>query len=259
MSASEGPFAQTQRQLGRTQEDRPPGARDAPVTTILIALNTVIFVLEELWGGSEATRTLVRMGAIFSDAPSALLWPSLLSYGYLHIGPLHIFMNMFGLWNIGRSLEPLLGPSRFFLLYTLSLLGGGLAIALSPNPHVTAGASGALFGLLGAICALLIRRYRLSRSELERRGIRGSIGRMLLPNVLISLLPGVSFMGHAGGLLIGALFMARTLLGVADPQREWSSSRRSRGVDLAAAGLAVLTVAAVGWVWWSYTPWLAHR
>ncbi len=258
-SMSEGPFAQTQRELGRTQESTIPGARDAPITTALIVINVLVFALEEMWGGSETTRTLVGMGAIFSDGPAGLRWATLLSYGYLHIGPLHIGMNMFGLWNIGRMLEPLLGPSRFFVLYTLSLLGGGLAIALSPTPHITAGASGALFGLLGAVCALLLRRYRNSRSAPERKVLRGFIGRMLLPNVLISLLPGVSFLGHAGGLVIGALFMARSLVGPADPRAALSSPKGAAPLDAFAVLLALFTLGAVAWQWWSFAPWAAYK
>lgn len=252
---SDGPFAQTQRELGRMQQNTIPGARDAPITTALIVVNVLIFALEETWGGSETTRTLVRMGAIFSDDPAGLRLATLMTYGYLHIGPLHIGMNMFGLWNIGRMLEPLLGPSRFFLLYTLSLLGGGIAIALSPTPHITAGASGALFGLLGAICALLLRRYRNSRSAPERKVIRGWLGRMLLPNVLISLLPGVSFLGHAGGLLIGALFMARSLVGPADPRAALAVRERSVPADISAVLLLLLTLGALAWQWWSFAPW----
>src|SRR5690349_20852354 len=147
----------------RSRPSPPSGVRQAPITAALIATNAIVFALEEQWGGSHATETLVRMGAVFPPATGLLRWASLLAYGYLHIGTLHIGMNMLGLWNIGRSLEPLLGGSRFFILYTLSLIGGGIAIRLSPSPGVTAGASGALFGLLGAICAILWRRYRDAR------------------------------------------------------------------------------------------------
>lgn len=231
---------------------RTPGARDAPITTALIVVNVLVFMLEENWGGSDVTATLVRMGAIYRDEAEVLRAATLLSYGYLHIGALHIGMNMFALWNIGRLLEPVLGSARFFVLYSLSLLGGGAAIMASPAPHVTAGASGALFGLLGAICALLWRRYRNARFGDERRVILGSIGRLLLPNVVISLLPGVSLLGHAGGLVVGALFTAPFFAGKGQLPRTPERSVLMIGLALV---LGLLTVFAVGSVWLYFQPW----
>lgn len=230
------------------------GAREAPITTALVALNVIVFALEEQWGGSHRTETLVRMGAIFPPATGLARWASMLAYGYLHVGGLHIGMNMFALWNIGRMLEPSLGSGRFFTLYTLSLLGGGIAIQLSPAPHVTAGASGAIFGLMGAICAILWRRYRSARHDEERRSIRGSIGGLLLPNVVISLLPGVSLLGHVGGLLVGAGYYAisvgtRSERGLPRP-REGAA-----GATWTALLLAALTLLCIAWLWWALQPW----
>lgn len=228
--------------------------RAAPITSTLIALNVLVFGLEAVWGGSRMTVTLLRMGAISPVSTGLPHLASLIAYGYLHFGPAHIAMNMFALYSLGRTLEPILGSSRFFVLYTLSLFGGGVAIASSSVPHVTAGASGAIFGLLGALCALLWQRYRSVRIEEERRAIRGLLGRLLLPNVIISLLPGVSLLGHAGGLIVGAAFSApflRARLG-ARPLRE---DQGSGGMRASAVALAVLTLLCVAGVWWSLQPW----
>ena len=227
-------------------------ARALPITTSLIALNSLVFALESAWDGGRPTVTLVRMGAIHPASAGLLHWTSFMAYGYLHIGLAHIGMNMFALYSLGRVLEPLLGGGRFFVLYTLSLLGGGMAIALSTAPHVTAGASGAIFGLLGAICALLWQRHRSAHLDEERRAIRGLLGRLLLPNVIISLLPGVSLLGHAGGLIVGAAFSAPFLRArlAGRPHGE-----RSPAMNAAAIALAVLTLLCVAWIWWVLQPW----
>jgi membrane associated rhomboid family serine protease len=241
--------------LAREAQPQPPQARDVPVTTALIVVNVLVFMLEETWGNSQSVSTLLRMGAIYRGTPDYFHWATCVSYGYLHIGVIHLGVNMFALWNIGRLLEPLLGKSRFFVLYTLSLVGGGIAISLSPTPHVTAGASGALFGLLGAVCALLYRRYRNARLPLERREIGGLLGRLLVPNLLISLLPGVSLLGHAGGLVVGAVFVARTFLKPSQLHAPLPTPRRSRSLDALALALLLLTLGSVASVWLSHEPW----
>lgn len=242
-----------------TQAGPPPQAarasRGAPVTILLIAVNIGIFALEELWGGSTRSSTLVRMGAVFKGAPEPLSWLSTVSYGYLHIGVLHLGMNMLGLWSMGRALESMLGSARFFALYALSGLGGGIAISTASDAHVTAGASGALFGLLGAACGPLIARYRAAFFDAERRQIRSILGQILLPNVLISLLPGVSFLGHLGGFLVGALFAARMLLRRGGGKKPVQPATGSLGLTVFALLLAALTVASLGLIWSAYEPW----
>jgi membrane associated rhomboid family serine protease len=228
--------------------------RALPITSTLIALNIAVFGLELAWGGSSFAVTLVRMGAISPVSTGLLHAASLIAYGYLHFETLHIAMNMLALYSLGRTLEPMLGGSRFFVLYTLSLLGGGVAIAASPGPRVTVGASGAIFGLLGAVCALLWQRYRSVRSEEERRAIRSLVGGLLVPNVIISLLPGVSLLGHVGGFVVGAafgmVFVRARVVG-----RPLHEARGSAAMKTAAVALAMLTLLCVAGVWWSLQPW----
>ncbi len=233
------------------------GARRAPVSAALVAINVAIYGLEELWGGGNGA-TLVRMGALYNGDPALLRWERLVTYGYLHGGPLHVGMNMLALWSLGRALEPVLGASRFFTLYTLSLLGGGVAIALSPKLQLTVGASGAIFGLLGAVCAVYLRRYRQNDSESERRAIRGSIGRLLLPNLMISLLPQVSLLGHGGGLVVGGVYMQMAIWRFARDKaraQEHTASGRAFNVTLLAAACVALTLYCLAAVWITYTPW----
>lgn len=223
--------------------------RAAPITSALIAVNVLVFGLQAVWGDAGRTVTLVRMGAISPLTTGFVQLASLITYGYLHTGAVHIGMNMLALYSLGRTLEPILGSSRFFVLYTLSLVGGGVAIASSSAPHVTAGASGAVFGLLGALCVLLWQRYRSLRVESERRTIRSLLGRLLLPNVLISLLPGVSLLGHAGGFVVGAGFIA-PFVRARLTDRPGSATMKNTAI-----ALATLTLLCIAGVWASLQPW----
>jgi membrane associated rhomboid family serine protease len=201
--------------------------RDPYVTWALIVINVVIF-LPVLGGRNES----VALGLSGPDVASGDWW-RIVSSGFLHFDVLHIGFNMALLFWLGQTLEPAIGRIRFALLYAVSLLAGSLGVlVLQPNA-LTGGASGAVFGLMGA--AVLV---------LRRRGVdpmQSGLGGLLLINLLFSFRPGVSIGGHlgglAGGLLAGAIFTATD----DDPQR--------RRLGAVAAGLVALGVAGVSlWV-----------
>lgn len=236
-----------------------PASLPRPVTKALLVANLVVFLFEELWGGSQSVDTLVRMGAVFSRTSPVFEWTRCLAYGYLHIGPVHLLMNMTALWVMGSTIEPMLGPARFFVLYTGAVIGGGVAVALSGSATVTAGASGGLFGLLGAEVGIFLVLSRHVRSPSERAAMKQQILRILLPNVLISLLPGVSFLGHAGGFAAGFGFFALGLHRL--PQVVRAEGGRVAVVSdpifrSLALVLLVLTVASIGSIVWAYEPFL---
>ena len=83
-------------------------------------------------------------------------WWRLLTAGFLHIGPIHLLFNMLALWVLGRDMEAVLGHGRFLAVYLISLLGGSAAVMLfyAPSSEV-AGASGAVFGLMGGLAVVL--------------------------------------------------------------------------------------------------------
>ena len=114
---------------------------------------------------------------------------------FLHYGPLHLLMNMWALWVLGRSLEGVLGPVRFLILYLVSGLGGGVAAYLFSPAAQTAGASGAIFGLFAALFVVM---RRLGRDT-------SSVVPILVINIAISFAPGISLAGHLGGLVTGAV------------------------------------------------------
>ncbi|MSZ65227.1 MAG: rhomboid family intramembrane serine protease, partial [Actinobacteria bacterium] len=123
-------------------------------TNAIIATNVGLYV----WGILNSFAATSRGGITDYEARLGLMrqfidageWYRLISSGFLHFGILHVAMNMFLLLQLGRMLEPLLGPGKFGLIYFVSLLGGSAgALLLSPNAF-TGGASGAVFGVMAA-------------------------------------------------------------------------------------------------------------
>jgi len=120
---------------------------------------------------------------------------------FFHGSPLHIIFNMYALYNVGRQIERPLGYARFLMIYFFSGVAGGFASFLF-TPSYSLGASGAVFGLIGALAVFLFRHSRLL----------GPVGRSMLYNVLfiimmnlvISFSPGIDLWGHIGGLAAGA-------------------------------------------------------
>ena len=130
--------------------------RWCPVTMILLFVNFAnLLAVMVLFGPKQLlapdAEMLLRMGALNPYLFYAGEHWRLITYGYLHIGLMHIAFNMFSLSQVGTALEEAIGASRLFVVYTLSLIGGGLADVMWRGPAIMniAGASGALFGLIG--------------------------------------------------------------------------------------------------------------
>ena len=177
-------------------------------------------------GGSRLFNDFALWGPGIAD--DGQYW-RLVTGGFLHANLLHIFFNMYLLWILGQMLEPMLGSGRFAALYFTALLWGSFgALLLTPDAH-TVGASGAVFGLMGAAAV-----------ELRSRGInpfKTDIGMLIIFNLGLSfVLSGISIGGHIGGLVGGAV--AGMAIGYAD-------RRRSRALGYAACALLML-VAVVG-------------
>jgi membrane associated rhomboid family serine protease len=179
------------------------------VTYALIAINVIAFLASGQFGfGSNGGgTTLWNKGALFGPAvhDGHDYW-RLVTSGFLHAGLLHIAFNMYLLYLLGQMLEPALGSWRFGVLYMTSLLAGSFG-ALVVSPHsVTVGASGAVFGLMGAAFA-----------EQRRRGIdpfQTGIGGLIAINLVFSFaFSGISIGGHIGGLIGGVLAGAAFELG----------------------------------------------
>lgn len=166
----------------------------------LIGINVAVYLLQLAQGAPiEANRgSIFENGALYGPLVADGEWWRLLSAAFLHYGPLHLAMNMFVLYLFGPTLEGVLGSARFLLLYfAAGLAGSAGALLLSSPTAVTVGASGAIYGLFGAILLL------------ERQGtyvFGGSVLPLLVVNLAITFfVPGISIGGHLGGLAGGAL------------------------------------------------------
>jgi membrane associated rhomboid family serine protease len=208
-----------------------PGGR--PVATgALIVLNVAVFAWTVVTAGSVMANAGAPLFDEWALVPGAVAngeWWRLLTAGFLHFGPIHLLFNMMALWVIGRDVESALGHGRFLAVYLVSLLGGSTAVMLLTAPGANvAGASGAVFGLMGAL-AVLLRRLRIPL---------GQVGGLIAVNLAITfLLPGISVAGHLGGLAIGAA--ATAALVHAPPQR------RTAVQTAALVGIALVLLVAV--------------
>jgi membrane associated rhomboid family serine protease len=181
----------------RTVRSR-PGAPS--VTLALVGINVVVFIAELLTGGQGlggVSGVVVDKGDLYGPAivHQHQYW-RLVTSGFLHEGFLHLLFNMFFLWIMGPQLEPAIGRFNFAVVYFVSLLAGSFgALLFQPNVH-TLGASGALFGILGALMVIA-----------HDRGIsiwRSGLGPILLINILFSLaVRNISIGGHLGGFVGG--------------------------------------------------------
>jgi membrane associated rhomboid family serine protease len=154
----------------------------------------------------------------------------LVTGGFLHItNPLHLLFNMYILYWLGQMLEPSLGHVRFLALYFTSLLAGAFgALLLAPADQATVGASGAVFGLMGAA-------FVLQRAQ-GINPMQSGLGPVIILNLFLSVLvPGVSIGGHLGG-LVGGVLVALAL-------QYLPALRRSQA--LAVAGCALIAAVAV--------------
>jgi membrane associated rhomboid family serine protease len=180
-------------------QQRSSGAR--PVTKAIVAVNVGIYLLQLAMGApidTDAGR-IWENGVLYGPAVANGDWYRLLSAAFLHYGPIHLAMNMLAVWWLGGLLEDAIGSLRYGLLYVVSGLAGSAgALLLSPD-GLTAGASGAVFGILGA--ALVLERQRTFV-------FGGAAITLLVLNLAFTFaIPGISIGGHLGGLAGGALAM----------------------------------------------------
>lgn len=167
-----------------------PG-NDPIVTKAIIGINVLVFLAFNASGARDINDLVVN--GLFIDQLNEP-W-RVITGGFGHVSAIHLGMNMFALWSLGRMLERSLGPKVFAAAYMASLIGGSfLAILFDPRQSGL-GASGAIFGLLGlVVLALRSRGIGLKQSGL---------GRVLMINLFISFLPFVSLWAHAGGFFVG--------------------------------------------------------
>ena len=178
------------------------------VTQVLIGLNILAFLAVVARGGTLTSGggpltddlALVGAGRFVAGGPVVGVasgeWYRLVTGGFMHAGIIHIGMNMLVLWLVGSQLERVLGHARYLALYFACLLAGSFAVMLASPGDLTVGASGAIFGLFGAMFAFQ-----------RDRGInpmQSGLGGLIILNLVITFaIPGIAIAGHIGGLLGG--------------------------------------------------------
>ncbi len=184
---------------------RPPGMAiplSRPLfTQVFLGINVVVWLAEMVFGGSQNTQTLIRFGAKVNDLIVQGEYWRLLTATFLHAGIAHLALNMYALLALGLEVERLFGRSRFLVLYLLAGLYGSM-LSFDFGAPISVGASGAIFGLAGALMAFLgLRRKMLGK--LGRQQFI-NITAIIAINLFIGFsLPGIDNLGHLGGLIAG--------------------------------------------------------
>jgi len=182
------------------------------ITRFLIAINVIAYLWEIKVGGpgmlsafgtssAGMNRVLIAGGLI----PAAVLqyhqWWRIITGAFLHGGLLHIGVNMMSLWFLGRFIEFAMGSWRTLLVYMVSLVAAGLGVVYFSAPDVaTIGASGAIFGLFGALFAI---GFKLGKPGMEL--VRANVGILVLNLIITFTVPAISWQAHVAGLVAGFL------------------------------------------------------
>jgi membrane associated rhomboid family serine protease len=173
---------------------------DAPVTKVLIAINVAVYLITVFQSHSTTPNgSIVTKYLLYGPAVANGDWWRLITAMFLHASILHIGFNMYVLWVIGTPVEQYLGKARYLGLYLVSGLAGSAGALLQAPATPVVGASGAIFGILGA---MLILEWQITGR------LAGQAAALIAINLVISfVIPGISWGGHVGGLIGGILIM----------------------------------------------------
>ena len=183
------------------------------VTYIIMAICIILFILMDLSGGSTNSQTLLKYGANLDVLVKNGEYYRLFTCIFLHIGIMHLLCNMYSLYIIGREVENLFGKIKYIIIFILSgIFGSIMSLAFTHNT-ISAGASGAIFGLLGALLYFGMH-YRTYLGE--------AIKRSIIPIIVINLIigffaEGIDLAAHIGGLVGGVL--VAMMVGVPDKSK----------------------------------------
>ncbi|MGO1283976.1 MAG: rhomboid family intramembrane serine protease [Brachybacterium sp.] len=169
------------------------------VTYTLIALNVLAYV-----GQMLVPQIVLQLGLFIPVRAVVMPW-TFFSAGFLHGGILHLLLNMYALWIVGQHLERTLGHYRYVAVYLVSVLGGHTAIYLIADPFQSAWVSGTL-GASGGVFGLFAAMFIVNR---QLGGQTAQILVLIALNLVITFtIPGISWQGHLGGLVLGAAVTA---------------------------------------------------
>ena len=204
------------------------------LTYFFLLLNVCIFLFLENIGGSMDQDVLIGYGAKYNEAILEGEWWRLFTAAFIHIGLIHFFINMLALYYIGQFVERIYGSKSFFIIYFLSLLLGNIASFVFTDA-ITAGASGAIFGLFGTLLYFGIK-YRM----LFIRTIGNQFMLLLIVNIVLGIIvPQIDIGAHIGGLIGGFLAAMMATL-------PYKKSVRLQVVSFSLYGLIALCMYLIG-------------
>ncbi|RYE26029.1 MAG: rhomboid family intramembrane serine protease [Sphingobacteriales bacterium] len=208
------PFAHTQNDILSPKAFARIGKRDSLldflkpvegyfVTPILLLTNMLVFALMVIMGADffePTSKVLYEWGANFGKAVSGGEWWRLLSAMFLHIGIIHLLSNMMALGFIGFALEPILGKTRFLTAYIITGIAGSLFSIYNHPDIISAGASGAIFGMYGVLIAVLTTKLGEGKVNAVALPI---MSLYILYQLAMGMKDGVDNASHIGGLISG--------------------------------------------------------
>ncbi len=213
-----------------------------PITIGLVAASVLVFAVMVLRGVSALDPTpqqAIAFGADFGPLTLGGQWWRLLTSMFVHFGFVHLGLNMWCLWNLGRAAEQLLGRFSYLLAYLASGVFGSIA-SVYWHPRVAgAGASGAIFGLAGVLVSFVYLKKTPAHLQINSKML-GSLGTFIAYNLLFgAAIPGISNAAHIGGLVMGLAVGALLPSASADE----SSRRTSLSIVVAFAAIVLVTSA----------------
>ncbi|NML19987.1 rhomboid family intramembrane serine protease [Pseudoflavitalea sp. G-6-1-2] len=226
-------------------EKKPAGGFTIPkgfvITPILIGINVLVFALMVVSGVDVFKPTIESLiqwgGNAYTLSVGTGEWWRVITNNYVHVGVMHLLVNMVSLYIIGIQLEPMIGKSRFLAAYITTGIAGSVVSMLWKTNALSAGASGAIFGMFGVFLALITTPL-IEKSV--RKTILSNIVSFLVINLVIGMMPGIDFAAHLGGLIcgmiIGYLYYAVIKMNV----------KRKIAMSVALAALIALAIIVIG-------------
>jgi len=238
-------------QRGELADDAPQVVMPTPwvrhetgigVTQIILGINVAVFLGMALAGSTVmgfSIQESIRWGANVGVLTLSGEWWRLLTCVFVHGGLIHIAFNMWCLWNLGQLCESLYGRWTYIAIYLICGLGASLTTAAWNPSRASVGASGAIFGLAGALLAA----FKLGEFSVPRAALSGtlrSLGAFVVYNLLFGLLPGIDNTAHVGGLITGLIVGA--LIAFIAPHQDQAPRRMA----IFAVVILALAVIAIG-------------
>jgi rhomboid protease GluP len=208
----------------------------ARVTSLLVLACVVVFALEfvdagsydALSGSGRGLSPVLAFGVLYRPAVLQGEWWRLVTAGFLHFGAIHILLNLYALVYVGLVLESRFGSLRFLIVYTVALVGGNVAALFLQSPRsISAGASGAIMGLFGAMLVIGLRY------QFRRQWLQSAMFPIVATLVYGAANSGISNAAHVGGLISG--FVAAWLVGVSPRWLRLLEAQKQAALAAAAA------------------------